>query len=768
LRTSSLASGGMLIGFNFFTACKDTVKMPVDISKLDYNDFNAFIKISDEGMVTIFSPNPEIGQGVKTSMPMIIAEELDVPWENVNVVQGILDTQNYTRQVAGGSQSIRFGWDALRQTGATARQLLVNAAAARWGVDPSECSAKQGVITNAKGETLGYGDVVKEAALLQIPASEGAEEEDNSENPEFKDEQAEGVAGNVKLKDPKDYTLIGTDVGNVDIDKIITGKPLFGLDYKAEGMVYASVLRPPAFGQVLESYDDSATKAIPGVIDVVKIGDKAIAMMGKEEVDWSVRLAPSEKVVVIAENTWSAIKGKKAIKAEWREATLLESSKAHDKILTDLLDGNDFQNLRKDGDVKKAFKQADKVVERTYESPFLPHNCMEPMNFYANVTDSKIHLVGPVQTPASAASTVANLLGRDEKDIRLEMTRMGGGFGRRLYGDFVYEAAEISDKIRKPVKMVSTREDDMTTGVYRPAIKYRIAASIKDGEITGYHLKEAAVDSNMYELIPNFFPAGAIENYQVDVAKYDSNITTGAWRAPYTNFLSYAEQAFLDELAEITEKDPVKMRLDLLEKVKGTTDDRIQYSAERLQDVLKLAVEKSMYNEPKEGIFQGVCAYYCHNTHVAEVADVVMENNQPVVKKITVAVDCGIVINPLGAKNQIEGGAIDGVGHSMYGDFAFENGMPTSNNYDKYRLIRMNETPVVETHFVKNTLSPTGLGEPTLPPAGAAVAIAMKKATGQFWDSLWKYCFLELQRILLGIHKSSFLNRIKFQVPFRS
>ncbi len=725
LRTSSLASGGMLIGFNFFTACKDNVKMPVDIAKLNYNDFNAFIKISNEGMVTIFSPNPEIGQGVKTSMPMLIAEELDVPWENVNVVQGILDTQNYTRQVAGGSQSIRFGWDALRETGATARQMLVNAAAAKWGVDSSECTAKQGVITNGKGETLGYGEVVNDAAALEKEraTARAAKIATLAEGEELREEA-------IALKDPKDFTLIGTDVGNVDIDKIITGKPLFGLDYKADGMVYASVLRPPAFGQVLESYDATAAKAVPGVIDVITIGEKAKAMMAKEQIDWTAKLASSDKVVVIAENTWAAIKGKEALQAEWSVSTPLESTKAHDKILVDLLDGKEFTTLRKDGDVEKAFKQADRVVERTYESPFLPHNCMEPMNFFANVTDTKIHLVGPVQTPASAASTVANLLGRDEKDIRLEMTRMGGGFGRRLYGDFVYEAAEISDKIRKPVKMFSTREDDMTTGVYRPAIKYRIAASIKNGEVTGYRLKEAAVNGNMYGLIPNFFPAGAIENYQVDVATYNSNITTGAWRAPYTNFLSYAEQSFLDELAEAIDQDPVEMRMNLLEKVKETTDDRIEYSAERLQDVLKLAVAKSGYGTPKDGVFQGVSAYYCHNTHVAEVADVVMEGNQPVVKKITVAVDCGIVVNPLGAMNQIEGGAIDGVGHAMFSDFVFENGMATSNNYDKYRLIRMKETPIVETHFVKNTLSPTGLGEPALPPAAAAVAIAIKKATG--------------------------------------
>lgn len=732
LRTSSLAGGGMLIGFNLFTACKDNVKMPVDIAELDYNDFNAFIKISNEGMVTIFSPNPEIGQGVKTSMPMIIAEELDVPWENVNVVQGALDTKNYTRQVAGGSQSIRFGWDALRETGASARQILINAAAARWGVDPSECSAKQGVITNANGDTLTYGDVVNEAAKLEYERASSYE--DVAEG-EVAEEEKEIIA----LKDPKDYTIIGTDRGNVDIDEIITGRPLFGLDYKKAGMVYASVLRPPAFGQVLESFDAADAKAIPGVIDVIKIGEKAKSMLDSDEINWTVKLTSTEKVVVIAENTWAAIKGKNAVKAIWSEATPLESTKAHDKILTDLLDGKEFNTLRKDGDIKKAFAVADAVLERTYESPFLPHNTLEPMNFYADVTDDKIHLVGPVQTPADAAATVAQMLGRDIADVHLEMTRMGGGFGRRLYGDFVYEAAEISNAIKKPVKMFSTREDDMTTGVYRPAIKYRIKASVKDGEVTGYQLKEAAVNGNMYGLIPNFFPAGAIKNYQVDVASYDSNITTGAWRAPYTNFLSYAEQSFLDELAEMMEKDPVQMRMDLLEKVKGTTDDRIQYSAERLQDVLQLAVEKSGYGNDKEGVFQGICAYYCHNTHVAEVADVIMENNSPVVKKITVAVDCGIVVNPLGALNQIEGGAIDGVGHAMYGDFSFEEGKPQSKNFDAYRLIRMNETPIVETHFVKNTLSPTGLGEPTLPPAGAAVAIALKKATG---NRLYKQPFV--------------------------
>ncbi len=685
LRASSLAGGGMLIGFNLFTACKSDVKPALDISKLNFNDFNAFIKISDEGIVTIFSPNPEIGQGVKTSMPMLIAEELDVAWENVHVAQGALDNDHFTRQVAGGSQSLRQGWEPLRQTGATARQMLVNAAAAQWGVSASECTTKAGVITNAKGEELSYGAVVKAAAKLEVPEE-------------------------VALKDPKDFTIIGKEVANVDLESIVTGKSLFGLDYKREGMLYASVLRPPAFGQLLDSYNDDAAKAISGVQKIIKL---------------------ENKVAVLATSTWGAMQGKKALVATWKTDTKLESTADHDRELIALLDGDKFDTLREDGNVKKAFKEADQIVERTYESPFLPHNCLEPMNFFANVTTDSVELVGPVQTPAWTAGRVATLLGRDPKEVSLQMTRMGGGFGRRLYGDFALEAAEISHLAKKPVQVVFSREDDMADGIYRPAIKYRIAASVKDKKITGYYLKEAAINGNMYGLIPNFFPAAAIENYKVDVANYKSNITTGAWRAPYTNFLAFAEQAFLDELSDVLEVDRVQMRLDLLQKAKGTTDKRIEYEPERLESVLNLAVEKSGWGKAKDGVFQGIAAYYCHNTHVAEVADVVVEDGMPVVKKITCVVDCGIVVNPLGAINQIKGGVIDGIGHAMYGDFAFDKGAPSAVNFNEYRLIRMNETPEVDVHFVKSNVAPTGLGEPTLPPAGAAIANAIFAATGK-------------------------------------
>ena len=694
LKTSVLASGGMLIGFNLLNACKPNAIVPIDISKLNFNDFNAFIKISQEGYVTIFSPNPEIGQGVKTSMPMIIAEELDVPWEKVSVSQGLYDPVNYQRQVAGGSQSIRFGWDALRQTGATAKQMLINAAALKWGVEPSSCYASQGIITNANGDSFGYGEVVKEAAVLEVPE-------------------------NVKLKESKDYKIIGQDIKNVDIQKIITGKPLFGLDYVTEEMVYASVLRPPSFGKKLISFDAQNSKKINGVVDVLKFGNK---------------------IAVLGTNTWAAMKGKKALICKWSSNTKLESTKDHNKELLKILNGNKFKVNREDGNIEKAFLNSDKNIERTYESPFLPHNCMEPMNFYANVTSDKVHLVGPIQTPAWTASKISKLLDRKPEEIHLEMTRMGGGFGRRLYGDFAEEAAQISSLANKPVKVVFSREDDMAAGIYRPAIKYRIKASIKDGKITGYHLKEAAINGNMYGLIPNFFPAGCIPNYKVSTANYQSKITTGAWRAPYTNFLAFAEQSFFNELASELGKDHPSLLIELLQNVKGTKDERIQYSAERMEKTINLVVEKSNWDKSSEGIYQGFSAYYSHNTHVAEVADVEMVNGLPIVKKVTVAVDCGIVVNPLGAKNQVEGGVIDGIGHAMYGDFSFEEGTPQSVNFDTYRLIRMNETPQVSTYFVESDLSPTGLGEPGLPPAGGAVANAIKAATGK---QLYKQPFVE-------------------------
>ncbi len=688
-KISGAAGGGMILGFSWLAhGCKQ----PEEIAKVlempsEWYDINAYLKIGDNGVVTIYSQNPEIGQNVKTSMPMIVAEELDVDWENVIVEQAGLNTDKFERQVAGGSQSIRQGWKALRDAGATARQMLINAAAQEWKIEATDITTKNGVITSPDGQSLSYGAVASTAANMEIPQD-------------------------VPHKDITDFKIIGKDKKNVDLQNILTGKPLFGIDTKRDGMQYAVVLRPPAFGQKLVSFDDTEARKINGVNDVIKFGNK---------------------IAVLANSTWPAIKAQKLINAEWATDSKLENTADHDKDLIATLDTDKTEPFRNDGDVDKAFLEADEVVSRVYESPFLPHNCMEPMNFFADVREDKVEMHGPIQTPAWGRSRAAKIIDREEKDIDVTMSRMGGGFGRRLYGDFSDEAAEISSIVKKPIQLIFTREDDMAAGTYRPAIKYKIEASLKDGKITGYKLSEAAINRNMYGSISNFFPAGAIPNLRIAGNSLSSNITTGAWRAPYTNFLAFAEQSFFDEVAEKMGKDEVELRMELLEIAKPivASDEKLEYSPARMQGCIKLATEKANWGKQPQGIYQGISAYYSHNTHVTEVADVVIENGQAVVKKVTCAVDCGIVINPDAASNMVSGGVIDGIGHAMYGDLTFENGLPSSKNFDKYRLIRNVEAPEVEVHFVKSTEDPTGLGEPTLPPAGGAVANAIYKATGK-------------------------------------
>ncbi len=700
IKASTAVGGGLLLGFNWFFSCKADTILEEEASKLvmpdNWYEMNGFLKIGENGVVTIMSPNPEIGQNVKTSMPMIIAEELDVDWANVVVEQAPLNSDLFKRQVAGGSQSIRQGWDSLRKTGATAKQMLINAAAEKWEVDPSNCTANMGVVNSSTGLSLSYGEIASDAAKMEVPTE-------------------------VKLKEANDFKIIGNSKTNVDMEKIITGKPLFGIDTKKEGMVYAVVSRPKGFGMKLGSLDDAETRKVNGVIDVIQFGDINASRQGKQV----------DKVAVIASSTWAAMKGRKALKIDWIKNETLEDTSFHDSKLDELLKVKSEKPKRNDGDIEKAFKTCDQIIEKVYEAPFLPHNCLEPMNFFADVTDDKAEFSGPIQTPAWTRSRIAKLLGREEQDVKINMTRMGGGFGRRLYGDFATEAAEISAKIKKPTQLIFTREDDMTAGTYRPASKYRIKAGIKNGEIIAYHLTEAAVNGNMFDSIANYFPAGSIPNLRVDANTFESNVTTGAWRAPYTNFLAFAEQSFFDELAETLGKDEIELRLELYEKAKANPEAKYEYDPEKAIEVTKLVLEKSSWGKAAQGVSQGFCMYFSHNTHVAEVAEVVMKSGMPVVTKVTAAIHCGIVINPAAAKNQVEGGIIDGIGHAMYGEIKFDKGVPSANNFNNYRLIRMGENPAIDVHFVKSQESPTGLGEPSLPPAAGAVANAIFKATGQ-------------------------------------
>jgi isoquinoline 1-oxidoreductase subunit beta len=684
LRNAAIVGGGLFLGFDPFAPKK--FKAGVAVLEGGF-DFNAYLAVNSDGTVTIFSPNPEVGQGIKTSFPMTVAEELDCDWAMVKVVQAPLDTVKFERQVAGGSQSTPHSWKRLRQAGATARQMLVEAAAKRWGVGTAECSTEKGMVKHTSGKQLSYGELAADAAKITPPKD-------------------------VPLKDPKTFKLIGTWVKGVDNQAIITGKPLFGLDFQREGMLIAMVQHPPAFGMKLKSFDGAAAKAMPGIVDVVSF---------------------KNNVAVVGKSTWEVKKAREALKAEYEKEGVLESTADHNRLFADLMANGKADAKRKDGDVEAVFASAAKVVEAEYQCPFLSHAPMEPMNFFAHVQADKVELAGPVQVPQAARDQVSKLLNIPVEKISLELTRMGGGFGRRLRPDFVLEAAEISSLVKAPVKLIWTREDDMTGGIYRPAVRYRFRAALdKAGVITGYQLRGVGINAGNPTRETNF-PTGAVPNVLIEAIEHKSPITTGPWRAPITNFLAGAEQSFLDEVAEAAGKDPVTMRLELFRRAKDNpVGGKPSYDAERFIKVIELAAEKSgWFKKRKRGVHLGFSVYYSHLSYVAHVAEIVKTKGKPSLQKVYTAVDCGIVVNKSGALNQVIGSVVDGLGHAMYGQLTFKDGATEQTNFNDYRLIRMNEIPEVEVHFVDNGIDPTGLGEPALPPLSGAVANALYKATGK-------------------------------------
>lgn len=685
LKLTTLTGGGLLLGFSWFSA---DAKAPVIAGTADAAatlGFNSYLSIATDGTITILSPNPELGQNIMTSFPMIVAEELDADWTKVKVLQAALDTKAFERQVTGGSGAVPHSWKRLRNAGATARQMLMQAAAQKWSVPLEECTTNDGFVIHSKtGNKLTYGELAEEASKVPVPKE-------------------------VKLKDRKDFKLIGKEIKNVANHDIVTGKGIFGLDFYREGMLHAMIQRPPAFGTKIKSVDSAAAKAMPGIIDVVTF---------------------KNNVAVVGKSTWEIMKARKALKIEYEKEGDIESTADHDKIFKTLLDTGTPTVRRKDGDVDTAFKNAAKVVKSEYQCPFLSHSPMEPMNFFAHVREDGAELIGPTQVPGSARSDASKLLGIPEDKITVEITRLGGGFGRRLKTDYSNEAAELSKILKAPVKVTWSREDDMTGGSYRPAVRYRFEAALDaNGNMTGYKCRGVGINSGN-PTRENNFPSGAVENLLIDTVEHRSPVTTGAWRAPITNFLAYAEQSFLDEVAHAAGKDPVQFRLDLLEKAKVTPVGNVGYDVNRMIGVTKLAAEKAGWGT-KKGVFQGFSVYYSHRSYVAQVADVVMKNNKPAVKKIYAACDCGQVINLSGARQQVMGGIVDGLGHAMYSKLTFKEGETQQKNFDTYRLIRMREIPEVETHFVDNGIDPTGLGEPALPPTGGAVANAIFKATGK-------------------------------------
>lgn len=675
------ASGGLVLGFSWLTNFDAQGNIVENLTLEDKeHEFNAYLKIASNGKVSIYSPNPEIGQGIKTAFAMIVAEELDVDWNQVEVLQANLDAKKYDRQVTGGSGAIKHSWERLRIAGATAKRLLMEAAATKWNLNYNTLTCSEGFVINPNGQKLSYGELAIAAGKISVPKD-------------------------IKLKNKSDFKLIGKAIKSVDNQAVLKGKPLYGIDYKEPGMLHAQLIRPAGFGQKIESFSADKAKEMPGIVDVIKLSNNKIAVIGR--------------------STWEIMQARKTIEVNWIQDKDLESTKMHDELFKKLMNSENAEVKRKDGDVKEAFSKAHKIVEAEYQCPFVPHNSMEPMNFFADVKDGSARLVGPTQVPGSCQSQISKLLNIPLEKVTVDITKIGGAFGRRLNSDFALEAAEVSNLIKKPVKLTWTREDDMTGGIYRPAVRYKFKAALDiNGNMTAYYLKGVGMNAGNACRQDNF-PAGAVDNYLVENYDYKSDISTGPWRAPITNFLASAEQSFLDEVAKAANQDPIAFRLKLLKKSKENPVGKITYEPDRFIKVIETVAEKAEWNKKKRNIHQGFSVYFSHNSYVAQIAEVKARKGKINLEKITAVTDCGIVINESSAKNQIFGAILDGYGTAMFGALNFENGVPQESNFNTYKLIRFNERPEIEAHFIDNGIDPTGLGEPALPPTGGAVANAI-------------------------------------------
>jgi len=723
LKVSSMTGGGMMIGFSWLANLIPNEALASAETEKQWIELTGFIKITPDNQIKIFSPNPEFGTNVMTSLPMMIAEELEVDWKSVIVEQGDYDTPRFKSQFTGGSQAMRMAWVPLRTAGATARLMLVQAAANEWNVPVTELKASKGVVYHTgTNKSLTYGALASTAAKLPKPEK-------------------------VALKKNSDFTLIGTPQKNVVGKNIVSGNSLFTMDYKQEGMLIAMIIHPPAFGMNLKSFDATDALKMPGIKAVFDI---QVYKDGYERAGFDTR-AFNNLVAVVGNSTWEVMNAKKKVNVQWEpiqstKETVAAWGRKKEEVIPAGLESTDEHMkqmhamqqqpgkiLRKDGDPETAFTKAKKVLERTYSAPFLSHNPMEPISCFAHITDEKAFFVAPIQIPEMMKQNIMKNLDLPADKIEMKLARMGGGFGRRAYGHYIVEAGHISKKMKAPVKLIYTREDDMTNGVYRPTymVTFKAAFDEQNNE-TALHIKGGGIPEGAVH--ENRFPAGAFENYLAEGWNIPSNITIGAFRAPGSNFIASAEQSFLDELAETMGKDPIDYRIELLKKAKanpvGKNND---YNADRYIGVLELVKEKSNWsNTNNKNTRRGVAAYFCHNSYAAHVVEVTMKNGQPAIDRVVSAMDCGFIVNPEGAKNMVEGAVVDGIGNAMFGGMRFEKGVPMQKNLNQYRIIRQREAPKkIEVHFVQNNIDPTGLGEPPFPPVFAALANALYKATGK-------------------------------------
>ncbi len=708
LSVSALAGGGFLLGARLSVPDAGANAGVAQAETI----LTAFVRIMPDGPVTIIAQNPEIGQGVKTMLPMLIAEELDVSWDQVSVEQAGLDTDLYRGQFAGGSTATPMHYESMRRAGATARAMLLSAASDRLGVPASELETEAGVVHHrASGRSHTYGELAEDAAGRPVPEPDS-----------------------VSLKDPGDFRIIGTPIAGVDNDAIVTGKPLFGIDVDVPGMKYAVFEKCPVFGGKVMSANLDAVRAAPGVSHafVIEGGDSPLDAL-------------QSGVAIIADTWWAAQQARGQLEVTWDEGPSAEhSSEGFAARAEELAQQPPEESLRADGDFETAAAAAADVIEAAYSYPFIAHAPLEPQNCTAHFSNGKLELWAPTQTPEGARGQCAETLGIAESDVTLHLTRMGGGFGRRLYNDPVVEAARIASEVDFPVKLVWTREDDMQHDPYRPGGFHFLKGAVDaDGGIVGWHnhfvsYGQGGRFSASAGLRDREFPQGFIPNFSLVTSRMPLGIPTGALRAPTSNAIAFVIQCFIDELAHTAGKDPLQVRLDLLDQAVASGAET-QLDAARMRAVVAAVGERSGWGEPlPDGTAKGVAFHYSHRGYFAEVIQAtVARDGEVTVDQVWAVGDVGSqIINPLNAENQVQGAVLDGLGQALYQEITFRGGRTRQGNFNNFFLLTLRESPPVDVHFLKTDFPPSGLGEPALPPAPAALCNAIFAATGKRVRSL--------------------------------
>ncbi len=707
LRVSLAAGGAMLLGGGTSAVAQapQAGRRPQAALKP-----SAFVQIDASGMVTLIAKNPEMGQGIKTALPMILADELDVDWKMVKVVQADLDEVKYGSQSAGGSRSTPNNWDLLRRVGSTARFMLVQAAAQTWGVPEGECYTETGRVGHRpSGRSLGYGDVAAKAAALPLP-------DPNS----------------VKPKDAKDYRVIGKSMPTVDLPAMVAGKPIYSIDFKLPGMLYAVFEKCPVFGGKAVSANLAEIKALPGVNHAFLVegnGDPSSLVSG---------------VAIVATKWWYANKARKSLKVEWKEGpNVSHSSAGYAAKAAELFGQKPAFTIRKDGDVEAALAGAVKTVDAKYTFPFISHAQLEPGNCTAQFQDGKLEIWAPSQTPGRGQQMAAQALGLKSADVTVHQMRTGGGFGRRLANDYLVEASWIAKQIPGvPVKLLCSREDDMQHDFYRPGGYQHLLGGVDaSGKITAWHdhfvsFGEGEKFVSSSSISSSDFPAQFVPNFVVEATLIPTAVPTGPLRAPRSNSLAWVIHSFIDELAYAAGKDPVQFRLDLLGEARLVGTGMGAYDAGRMRGCLELVAEKSGWGKRKlpKGTGLGVGFHYSHSGYFAEVAEVSVDAaNRVKVNKVWAVGDVGSqIIHPSSAINQVQGAVIDGLSEMMAQEITIDKGRTVQSNYHQHQMVRMKQAPPeIEVHFIKSNHSPTGLGEPPLPPLLPAVANAIFAACGK-------------------------------------